>query len=277
MMAKVSEARVSRNKVANSPAKARTFNFARKFLERITERSNKKERMLRSEMNISRRAFGKVLMGIIAGAAATSLPSALRADERVVRAEVPRESIVQYETFSDPAELEPYFKNAEDKLVSIKQGEVKKIGEFDVSINRMSEFGTEFKLRDPNGKETTIIHATPLSEINILELDLGDHPYFQGGKLVLFADENRVTGAGKVASGYVVGLIGNPKEGKMREGPIRTGIEMDGDTLLVICSPKHLMEGDVVYQAQVDREGRTAVSYYKYTKSKPAGTMIASL
>jgi hypothetical protein len=277
MMAKVSEARVSRNKVTDSPAKARTFNFARKFLERITERSGKKERMLRSEMNISRRAFGKVLMGILAGAAATSAPSLLRADERVARAEVSKESSIRYETFSDPAELEPYFKNAEDKLVSIKQGEVKKIGEFEVWIKPWAEdpnnkFGTEFRLRDPNGKEYEF-NSGALQDINILEVNLGNHPYFKS--MTLFVGKNGVTYAAKTVSGYLVEGV-SFVQARMRDGPIRAGLEEKGDSLFVISSPKNIKEGDVVCQAEFGASGFSR-TYFKYSKSQPPGTMVASL
>jgi hypothetical protein len=275
MMPKQSRARVSHNKVTNSPAKApRFFN---RLLEGRQEHAEQKKRV-----ELSRRSFlVKALVGALAGGVALGAPSLLRADERVARAEVSKESSIRYETFSDPAELEPYFENARDKLVSIKPGEVKRIGEFDVWIkpcaeDPKNEFGTEFRLRDGNGKEHRTVFG-PLSETNILEVDPeDDHPYLKG-KAIIIADATRVSIAIRDSRGYLLADMGRVRRGKMREGPIRTGVMLDGATLVIIGSPKQLREGDVVYQAQLDARGNTRGYFYKYSTNQPEGTMVASL
>jgi len=258
-MPKQSRAQISGSKVSNSSAKARGFDSSSRLLENASRRQ------------MDRRDALKVGIGGLFG---LLLTGKAKADERVARAEVSKNE-VKYETFSDPKELEPYFKEAESMIVKINPNGVTQVGAFQVRVIHSDKYGVDFKVKDSSGKEEKLVFSSSLSEINVLEVDVGrNNPNIQGN-VAVFASDTLVCFAYQSSKGPKVTSL-SFMNGNMRQGPIRSGVGFDGDALLVMGSPNPLREGDVVYQAQFGANGLTG-AYFKYMKNQPPGTMIASL
>lgn len=278
-MARVSELNSKGKKPQVSQGKRAPFKLASRLLERLTARSEVKRSALGDEAALpsgpaERRKFLKIIGGAT-GAAVLFGSSLLKADEtKIARAETKRK--VEYEAFSDPGVLEPFFEEASSKMVQLNPNGVTIIGQFEVRVTDSDEYGVDFTVKDPSGKETVIPFSSPLSGINAFNLDFGSsHPYFKGN-VVILASDNMVCFMHKCPRGYELRAV-NLMMGKMRKGPIRTGIGMDGQTLLVMGSPETLKQGDVVYQVQFEATGRSGGSFYKYDTGVPEGTMLASI
>ena len=278
--------------IAHTPVRSRLSSFASKFFE---GRAEAKAAAVRAESRVSRRAALKsmaALLGLgVVSACAPSLANdkTLRSPKEAPPSKKKEKSEVTYETFSDPEELEPYFKNAEGKMVKLKPGEEKKIGEYLVSIYDASETGVDFEIKvDGSTEKFGIVLSSPLSELNILVIDVPEsNPYIKG-KMLVFAHSDSVyfqyyrkIGFTDSSGQYVPPgheTRGVPLwEGKMRAGPIRTGFGIDGSTIFVINSPKDLKTGDVVCQAQIHPNGSSGGFFYMFAPDKPAGMTVASL
>lgn len=248
--------------LSSSPVKPR---FNKRLLERVGERAKAKLSALKKTA---------IALGI--GVMVSCSPATLNAQDTSPKrspkepASAVEKSEVTYETFSDPEELEPYFKNAEGKFVNFKLGEQKKIGPYLVSVDK-SGSGVDFEVRADDSKETFgVALVAPLPEVNVLVIDVPEsNPYIKG-KLIVFAD-----------SGTVYFQYFNKKENRhetrgvplekarMREGPIRTGFGVDDTGIFVINAPKDLRAGDVVCQATLEKNGDSWGAAFKFVP--PAG------
>ncbi len=174
-------------------------------------------------------------------------------------------SDITYETFSDPKELEPYFKNAEGKLMNFRLGEQKKVGAYLVSVDK-SGSGVDFEVKVDGSTETFgVALVAPLPEVNVLVVDVPASNPMIKGKLLVFAD------SGTVYFQYFNKREGRHEtrgvplwEGKMRDGAIKTGFGFDEGGLFVINAPERLQKGDVVCQATLRNNGDSGPYWYMY-------------
>jgi hypothetical protein len=257
-----------KKEMPTSPVRSRLSSFASKFFE---SRAEAKAAAVRAESRVSRRAALKSMAALLGLGVMTACAPGL-ANDKTLRSpkEAPpskkkEKSEVTYETFSDPKELEPYFKNAEGKFVNFKLGEQKKIGPYLVSVDK-SGSGVDFEVRTDGSDETFgVALVAPLPGVNVLVIDVPESNPYMKGKLLVFADsstvyfqyfnkkENRHETRG-------VSLL----EGRMREGPIRTGFGIDDDGVFVLNAPRDLKTGDVVCQAGLWNDGSSGPGWFKF-------------
>jgi hypothetical protein len=227
----------------------------------------------------------------LAAALASCSPSVSQAQDTTSKKGKPVAAAVEkkpvtYETIADLSELQPYLDNAKGKTFTIKPGETKQFGLYKVEIFDSQKDTTDYTIR-PEGAEQEygIGKFNPYQNVNIILLDMGEnHPYIKGQMLV-FADNkdvyfiyfNKQTGKYEKA---VVTL----DEGKMRAGPVQTGIDITNESIAIINFPKNTKPGDVISQAElasITNEtytlGSGYRSFYVYAPDKPAGTLIASI
>lgn len=184
---------------------------------------------------------------------------------------------VEYETFSDPKEIQPLFDNAKGKFVNLKRGETKTIGDYKVRIYHDGDSGVVFEVT-PKGESSHmgVVLSSPLPDINILVVDAGnDNPHFKG-KMLVFADSDGVylQYFNKREGRHELSAI-PLYEGEMRKGPLNTGYAFDEGAIVVLNAPKDLKPGDVVCQADLAPDGSSGRSYYIYAPEKPPGTIVA--
>ncbi len=172
---------------------------------------------------------------------------------------------VEYEPFSDPKELEPYFQNAEGKLVKLKDRKEVKIGDYFVTAEKSS--GVTFSIQSQDGtySEWGLAFVSSMDNVNVLVIDMGENHPLVKGKMLVFADSANVYFQFFDKMRNAHSLAGVPLwEGKMKRGPIRTGFGIDESGIFVINAPKDLKRGDVVCQATIRNNGDSGPYWYKY-------------
>jgi len=278
----VRTSKAQKKEVTISPVRSRLSAFASKFFE---SKSDAKRMAIQAESRVTRRGALKsmaALLGLsVVTACAPSLVQAEPKDSTSKSRDTSKKEAkgVTYETFSDPKELEPYFKNAEGKLVTLKPNQEKKIGEYVVSMN-LNGSSVDFNVRSKDGtyEEWGITLNSRMNEVNILAIDMGEsNPLIKGTMLVL-ADNSSVFFQFFDKMKNAHSLAGVPLgKGRMRVGPIKTGFEVDKDGILVLSAPEKLMTGDIVVQANLWSNGDSGGQFYVYAPDKPTGTLVASL
>ena len=275
--------------------------------EKLKLRSEMKRSALDLEMKaINRRSALKGMAALVGlGVVSACAPVTVHAEPTKPATAVDKEAgkgkteKIMYETFNDPAELEPYFKNTEGKIFHVTKSyyhgfHTTNIEEYHIALEDegsradytvwvgkdMWEDGYSYKGR--------IVFNVHPKEMNIFEIDMGDkHPYVKG-KMVVFACYKGVqmlyyrkvgfTGLdGKwVPPGYEIAAI--PFYNKdIRRGPVRTGFEIDEEGgIHVVVTPKKLGERDVFALGNLWSDGDSGAQFFVYRPDKPSGTMIAS-
>jgi len=247
-----------------SPVRSRLSAFASKFFDKRTEA---KLENVRRESQITRRAALRTLataLGI--GVVASCAPAAVLAEPKKPAQETAEtKKGVEYQVFTDPKELEPYFKNAEGRYVNIKPDAPTKIGAYELLLTDGGT-GVAISIWADGKKQTHSVGlASPLNEINILVVDMPkDSPMFRGTTLV-FADHASVFFQYFDKVRGVHALRGVPlAAGGMRPGKIRTGFEITSDGLEIVNTPEKLVKGDKFTLAYFDNDGVSGGNFFKY-------------
>ena len=241
------------------------------------------------KLRLRTRLMETVLSAAAIVAACAPLPVAAQdtTPKKEVAAAVEKEKTgVTYETIADLSELQPYLDNAKDKLFTIKKGETKQVGPYKIEVDKEAdEYYTHYSITTEDGKRDGITIPSKNENINKLLLDMGDsHPYIKG-KMLVFADnqEVRFMYFNKKKNEYRKAVV-SLGDGRMRPGPVQTGIDVTAESIAVISFPKNTKAGDVITQAELastTNENYTLGSGYRsffvYAPDKPAGTLIASI
>jgi len=262
----------NQREVTRSPVKPRKARFGRRLFEGLKTRARAKADKLKTLA---------IALGI--GVMVSCTPATLNAQDTAKRSpETPAGSVakakapVQYETFSDPKELQPLFDNAKGKNINLKRGETKTIGDYKVKIYHDGESGVVFQIT-PKGESSHmgVVLNDALDNINILVVDAPANAGFKG-KMLVFADYDTVYFQYFSKKEGRHEFTGVPlHEGRMRKGPINTGFTFDGKTIVVVNAPKDLRPGDVVCQADYTPDVSSGRTYFIYAPDEAPGTTVA--
>gem|GEM_PF-3047203 len=270
----------TQNQVPKGPVRAKFSNLWQK----MKARSERKEDAVRAESHVTRRGALKSMAALLGLSVVTACAPALVHAEPKDPTSKPKETAkkeskgVTYETFSDPKELEPYFKNAEGKFVKIKPLESKRVGDYTVTL--IDEEGAIYAVQIEEGPEKGNRHSVALSSRigngNILAIEMGDsNPYIKG-TMIVFADSDSVyfqyyrkVGYTDSSGEYIPpghSLRGvSLRQGGMREGPIRTGYEIDPDGgIHIVNTPESLKPEDVITMANLWNNGDSGGQFLRY-------------
>ncbi len=187
---------------------------------------------------------------------------------------------MEYQTFSDPKELQPFFDAAKDKIVSIKPGETKQLGPYSVKIDTQSsnERGTDYEITADNGQDLGVTLCGTPDQITPLLIDMGEnHPYMKG-QMLAFANyvEVRLIYFDKKSNKYQKATV-SLEEGKIRPVPTNVGLEMlkDGG-FSIFTAPKRLLTGDVVGRADGNPDGSLGYLFFKFVGPSEPGLIAAN-
>ena|GEM_PF-6277686 len=187
---------------------------------------------------------------------------------------------VEYEVFTDPKELEPYFKNAEGKYVDIKPLESKRVGDYTVTLT--TDIGGIYTVTIEEGPEKGNRHGVSLANkvenINILTIDMGNsNPYIKG-TMIVFADNMTVYFQyfNKKQNRHELRGV-SLWSGHMRAGPIRTGFEILEDGIDIFNAPVKLRDGDIVARASLLTNGDSGGMFFQYRDPKAKDTRTVAM
>ena len=280
-----------KKEVPISPVRSRLSAFASKFFE---SKADAKRMAIQAESRVTRRGALKSMAALLGLSVVTACAPPLVHAEPKDPTSKPKEIAkkeskgVTYETFSDPAELEPYFKNAEGKMIKLKPNKWVNAGDYDLRVAD-HHVGVEFSIKSVDGtyEKWSFGFNAPMKEVNVLVIDVEENNPLVKGKMLVFADSANVYFQFFDKMQNAHSLAGVPLGiGGMRRGPIKTGFEITEDSIAIINAPSNLKEGDVVAQAelglrnnpQTDYEmGSSYSSYFVLAPNKPVGTLVASL